>query len=67
MAGRADSSCKQRKTGSSRLGTPCCTYHYRMWIFQGASAWAHPVFCFAYKYGFIDMLLQIVFHNHLHR
>lgn len=37
MAGGAGSSCKQRKTGSSRWGTPCCTYRYRMWIFQGAS------------------------------
>ena len=32
MAGGAGSSCKQRKTGSSRWGTPCCTYRYRMWL-----------------------------------
>ena len=39
------SSCKQRKTGSSRWGTPCCTYRYRIWIFQGAFySGAHPVF-----------------------
>ena len=34
MAGGAGSSCKQRKTGSSRWGTPCCTYRYRIWIFR---------------------------------
>ena len=44
MAGGAGSSCKQRKTGSSHWGTPCCTYRYRIWIFQGASGWTHPVF-----------------------
>ena len=32
MAGGAGSSCKQRKTGSSRWGTPCCTYRYRPWL-----------------------------------
>ena len=32
MAGGAGSSCKQRKTGSSRWGTPCCTYRYRLWL-----------------------------------
>ena len=48
LAGGTGSSCKQRKTGSSlRWGTPCCTYRYRMWIFQGASGRAHLVFlCF---------------------
>ena len=47
LAGRAGSSCKQRKTGSSHWGTPCCTYRYCMWIFQGASySGAHPVFVF---------------------
>ena len=45
LAGRAGSSCpQQRKTERSRRGTPCCTYRYRMWIFQGASAGAHPIF-----------------------
>ena len=33
MAGGTGSYCKQRKTGSSRWGTPCLTY--RMWIFAG--------------------------------
>ena len=48
VAGGTGSSCKQRKNGSSHWGTPCCTYRYRMWIFQGASySGAHPVFCFA--------------------
>ena len=48
------SSCKQRKTGSSRWGTPCCTYRYRIWIFQGAFySGAHPVF----------LLCFIVFHT----
>ena len=32
------------KTERSRRGTPCCTYLCRMWIFQGASAGAHPIF-----------------------
>ena len=32
------------KTERSRRGTPCCTYLCRMWIFQGASGWAHPIF-----------------------
>ena len=32
MAGGAGSSCTQRKTGSSRWGTPCCTYRYRPWL-----------------------------------
>ena len=42
MAGGTSSSCKQRKTGSSRWGTPCLTYRVR--IFQGASGRAHLVF-----------------------
>ena len=30
-------------------GTPCYTYRYRMWIFQGASySGAHPVFVLPY-------------------
>ena len=35
---------QQRETERSRRGTPCCTYLCRMWIFQGASAGAHPIF-----------------------
>ncbi len=35
LAGGAGSSCKQRKTGSSRWGTPCCTYRYRLWSLAG--------------------------------
>ena len=42
VAGGTGSYCNQRKTGSSRWGTPCLTY--RVWIFQGASGRAHPVF-----------------------
>ena len=45
LAGRTGSSHpQQRETERSRRGTPCCTYRYRMWIFQGASGWAHPIF-----------------------
>ena len=45
MAGGTSSShYQQRETERSRRGTPCCTYLCRMWIFQGASGWAHPVF-----------------------
>ena len=32
MAGRIGSSCRKRKTGSSRWGTPCCTYRYCLWL-----------------------------------
>ena len=43
VAGEAGSSYpRQRKTGSSRWGTPCLTY--RVWIFAGCVGWAHPVF-----------------------
>ena len=35
--GTGSSYPQQRKTERSRRGTPCCTYCYRMWIFQGAS------------------------------
>ena len=43
MAGRIGSSCRKRKTGSSRWGTPCLTY--RVWIFAGCVLFgAHPVF-----------------------
>ena len=50
MAGGAGSSYRQqRETERSRRGTPCCTYRYRMWIFQGASySGAHPVFVLPY-------------------
>ena len=45
VAGGTGSYLWQRKTERSRWGTPCCTYCYRMWIFQGASySGAHPVF-----------------------
>ena len=45
LAGRTGSSHpQQRETERSRRGTPCCTYLCRMWIFQGASGWAHPIF-----------------------
>ena len=42
--GTGPSRRQQRETERSRRGTPCCTYRYRTWIFQGASGWAHPVF-----------------------
>ena len=35
MAGGTGSSYKQRKTGSSHWGTPCCTYRYRPWLLAG--------------------------------
>ena len=35
MAGGTGSACKQRKTGSSHWGTPCCTYRYRLWLLAG--------------------------------
>ena len=45
MAGRTGSHLQQRETERSRRGTPCCTYRYRMWIFQGVSySGVPPVF-----------------------
>ena len=46
MAGRTGSSCKQRKTGSSHWGTPCCTYRYRLWLLAGCVRVDAPCFCF---------------------
>ena len=47
LAGRAGSSCKQRKTGSSHWGTPCCTYRYRLWFLAGCVLFrGAPCFCF---------------------
>ena len=40
------SSCKQRKTGSSHWGTPCCTYRYRLWLLAGCVRVDAPCFCF---------------------
>ena len=42
MAGGTGSYCNQRKTGSSRRGTPCLTY--RMWIFAGGIRQGAPCF-----------------------
>ena len=46
VAGGTGSYCNQRKTGSSRWGTPCCTYRYRMWILAGCVRAGAPCFCF---------------------
>ena len=51
LAGRTGSSHpQQRETERSRRGTPCCTYRYRMWIFQGASIQGAPciLFCLTF-------------------
>ena len=40
----AGSDCNQRKTGSSRWGTPCLTY--RVWIFAGCVRVGAPCFCY---------------------
>ena len=45
MAGGTGSSCKQRKTGSSRWGTPCCTYRYCLWLLAGCVRVGVPCFC----------------------
>ena len=42
VAGGAGSYCNQRKTGSSRWGTPCLTY--RVWIFAGCVRQGAPCF-----------------------
>ena len=49
MAGGAGSHLRQRKTGSSRWGTPCCTYRCRMWILAGCVFRGAPCFCFAFN------------------
>ena len=46
VAGGTGSYCNQRKTGSSRWGTPCCTYRVVCGFWQGASGWTRPVFYF---------------------
>ena len=48
VAGGAGSYLWQRKTGSSRWGTPCLTY--RMWIFAGCVFRGAPCFCFAFNF-----------------
>ena len=48
VAGGTGSHLRQRKTGSSRWGTPCLTY--RMWIFAGCVFRGAPCFCFAFKF-----------------
>ena len=49
LAGGTSSSCKQRKTGSSHWGTPCCTYRYRLWLLAGCIQQGTPFFCFSWK------------------
>lgn len=44
MAGRTGSHLQQRKTGSSRWGTPC--QPYRVWIFAACVLRGAPCFCF---------------------
>ena len=46
LADGTGSSCKQRKTGSSHWGTPCCTYRYRLWLLAGCVRRGAPYFCF---------------------
>ena len=50
VAGGTGSYCNQRKTGSSRWGTPCCTYRCRMWILAGCVRVDAPCFCFAFNF-----------------
>ena len=50
VAGGTGSYLRQRKTGSSRRGTPCCTYRYRMWILAGCVFRGAPCFCFAFNF-----------------
>ena len=47
VAGGTGSSWKERKTGSSRWGTPCLTY--RMWILAGCVFRGAPCFCFVFN------------------
>ena len=58
MAGGAGSHLRQRKTGSFRWGTPCCTYRCRMWILAGCVFRGAPCFCFALNLLTRDFLLH---------
>ena len=60
MAGRAGSSCKQRKTGSSHWGTPCCTYRYHMWILAGCVLFrGAPCFLFCLIFPYSAVLFSL--------
>ena len=56
VAGGTGSYCNQRKTGSSRWGTPCLTY--RVWIFAGCVRVGAP--CFSYKLIAIHLFLLML-------
>ena len=58
MAGGTGSHLRQRKTGSSRWGTPCYTYRCRMWILAGCVFRGAPCFCFAFNLLARDFLLH---------
>ena len=58
MASRAGSHLRQRKTGSSRWGTPCCTYHLSVVFCRVRPAGRtlfffviHPMYQTVYSYG----------------
>ena len=55
LAGGTGSSCRKRKTGSSRRWeTPCCTYRYRLWLLAGCVRVGAPCFC-GYFYHHINL------------
>ena len=59
VAGGTGSYLWQRKTGSSRWGTPCCTYCYRLWSLAGCVLFRDtPCFCFMQQgYNLQDFFL----------
>ena len=60
MAGGTGSSCKQRKTGSSHWGTPCCTYRYHMWILAGCVLFrGAPCFLFCLIFPYSAVLFSL--------
>ena len=48
--GTGPSHPQQRKTERSRRGTPCCTYHYCLWLLAGCVRVDAPCFCFAFNF-----------------
>ena len=44
--GTSSSHYQQRETERSRRGTPCCTYHYCLWLLAGCVRVGAPCFCF---------------------
>mgnify|MGYP005905361963 CR=1 FL=1 len=60
VAGGTGSYCNQRKTGSSRWGTPCCTYRSCLWSLAGCVRVGAPCFCM------LKLLVLVFSKSHSH-